>query len=262
MPKSAKPTVRDSSVGGKKKAAAGKVRAQAPQGVMSPSEKDAALKVNITNLKNFGIKPDKPTDLFVHWEKKFYVIDPAQLIPLRNVPFDLEACKAEPQRLTEARENRAIRDPLTIAVSCTPFGGQLEAHRSEKNWQFYHRGENNEVTHYEPIDAAKPCFSDDDVLAMYAGHLAITTASAVVPFVQLFILSGHAPITLKAGKKYDKDDTDLFFMHKNMVSESLEKMFLLYPTKVDPMVDMEGTAFTEGELERFEIQARDGKSGE
>ena len=115
MGKSAKQAVRDSAVGGKKKkAAVGKGRAQAPQGAMSVAEKEAQLKVNLTKLKKFGIKAQEPTKLFTQWEKGFYTIDPKQLIPLRNAPFDLEACKAEPQRLKEALEKLGLGSGLGL----------------------------------------------------------------------------------------------------------------------------------------------------
>ena len=71
MGKSAKQAVRDAAVGGKKKAAVGKGRAQASQGAMSVAEKEAALKVNLTKLKKCGIKAHEPTKLFTQWEKGF-----------------------------------------------------------------------------------------------------------------------------------------------------------------------------------------------
>jgi hypothetical protein len=253
MPKLAKNSVQTSAIAKKKQAPGGKARFGVQKGTVSAAAKADKLKENLSCLKKFGIKPSTPTQIFTQWEKGFFAIDRSQLVSLGAAPFDLETCRADKDRkwFTDAMASRDNTTPLTIGVTFGPFNSQLEAHTSDMHWQSYKRGENGEACDHFPIDGdSPPCFSTDDVLAMYAGQVALAGKNGVVPFVTLFMLTGWAPIALKAGKAYDEEATALFDRHREKIQLALQKMFLLYPTKVDPMVDAKGTAFAEGELDR------------
>lgn len=226
--------------------------AKASRTELSAEAKTQRMQALVKEVEQFGVKPQKPAELFVIQGPHAFTLHVENLVSLKRLstyqgayPENLRRTREEAEWLRRARLPLCINAGTPVMLNpkigaCFHNTGfvPLDSETHERRW-FEPKPLNFELS-------PQPYCSDADVLARYAGHRALLSEDGARDFLIFFLNEGDPNIVDRPDDSVDTveqvgEEWDAYRRQKDRILGNLRKLVLVYPHRVEPVLNGDGS---------------------